>query len=187
MVNKNKTVHSSGNQITVYYTDSKKHFVIPYPASPLEKIQLFGNTVNGKSVQDQQTQIIYESDEFSPYQTKLYKEVMHGLSIYPDNQVKQMPFREKMKIINTHKRTQQVLNLWKQSIVNPAVDKFLLALFPRSKAIKAMIEETRDVTDPTVTNYQSFSDLGITKVQIARKLVEAGILPETFFTPQLSR
>jgi hypothetical protein len=50
-----------------------------------------------------------------------------------------------------------------------------------------MIEETRDVTDPTVTNYQSFSDLGITKVQIARKLVEAGILPETFFTPQLSR
>lgn len=180
MKNENKTFHCTESTITVYYTDSKKHFVHPYESN-LEQIQLYGNSYKGVQYQDVTNSKVFDTDEFSPYQTMLYKQVLLGLKYYSDEEILQMSFKKKLTIDKRHKKAQKLLNEWKQLIINKEVDDFLLKWFPNSKVIKGMVKKTQNYTHESITNYQSFAELKITKKDIADKLIQAGLLPKKFF------
>lgn len=180
MTNENKTFHCTESSITVYYTDSKKHFVHPYE-SPMEELQIYGNSYKGVQYQDLSQSKVFDADEFSPYQTMLYKQVLLGLKYFSDEQVRSMSFKKKLAIDKRHKRAQKVLNEWKQLIINKEVDDFLLSWFPHSKFVKNMVNNTHNYTHESVTNYQSFAELNISKKDIADKLIKVGLLPKQFF------
>ncbi|HEY4062276.1 MAG TPA: hypothetical protein VGM30_10270 [Puia sp.] len=182
MANPNKTSHCNEKSVTVYYTDSKHHFTLPYESNQIQDLQLHGNSFEGKSYQDRTPSLVFESDVFSPYQNRLYKDALHGLSMYTDKEIATMSFKDKLKIENLHKRAQRVLNEWKQSIVSKEVDDLLLSLFHKSTFLKkSIIERTKNYTNNALTNYQSFAELGISRIDIAKKLIEQGILPRVFF------
>lgn len=182
MANPHKTSHCNEKSITVYYTESQKHSKVPYASEKVETIQLYGNSSDGITYQDRKPSIVYESDVFSPYQNRLYKQALHGLAIYTDVELSKMTFRDKLKIENLHRRAQRILNEWKQSIVSTEIDKILLSMFHKSKILrKEFIEKTQNYTNNALTNYQTFAELRITRVDIARKLVDEGVLPPLFF------
>jgi hypothetical protein len=178
MSNPNKTFHCNAKSITVYYTDSKKHFISSYHSEKVNNLQIHGNSPCSKGYQDDQSFHQIEN-LFTPYQNKLYREAMHGLSIYTGQEIEAMSFKEKLRIEHLHKKAQRILNEWKQSIVSQQVDQLLLTLFPKSPFLKKeIIDRTKDYTNNTITNHHSFSELNITRIDIIRKLIEKKILPE---------
>lgn len=183
MINEHKTFHCTGKNITAHFTDTKKHFVMEYDTKSLvtENIQLYGNTYNGIQFQDKVAQRVADSTILSEFQNKLYKDALHGLKMYSKKELATMPERQRTAIERAHNKAQRILNLWRQTIVNKQVDDFLLALFPHSKMIKEMAECTEGYTNNDVQNEQSFTDLGIDKIQIINKLIQEKILPGTFF------
>lgn len=180
MPNPNRTYHCTADSMTVYYTDTQRHFVHPYE-SKMDNLQLYGNSYKGVQYQDLSTSMVFESDHFSPYQNRLYKQAILGLKLYTEKELLSMSFKEKWNIERLHRKAQKILNDWKQLIIGKEVDSFLSTWFPHSRLVKGLIEKTKEYTNDSLTNYQSFSDLGISKEQIAQKLVETGILPRAFF------
>ena len=181
MANPNKTSHCDEKNITVYYTDTKHRYTLPYEPANIQDLQLYGNSFEGKTYQDKAPSLVYENEVFSPYQNKLYREALHGLSIYSAEEIAVMPFKKKLQIENLHQRAKRILNEWKQTIVSKEVDNLLLSLFYKSTFLRKIIEHTKNYTDNDIICYQSFAELRIYRMDIARKLVETGILPRVFF------
>lgn len=176
-----KTFHCTGKNLTVYYEDTNKHFVYDYPTSPIESIQMYGNQLNGVQIQDMVSTQITDSDVLSEYQNKLYKDAMHGLKHYAKKELESMSEREKTAIFRVNAKTQRVLNTWKQAIINVEVDKLLKVLFPKSKIVDQMIEQTKDKVDDHYISEFSFAELGVDRKNIISKLIKERVLPVTFY------
>jgi hypothetical protein len=123
----------------------------------------------------------YEKDEFNDYQNFLYKRALFGLSVYSKEEISIMHWDKKKRILKVHSRTQSVLNLWKQEIINSTVNKIFSTLFHHSSFVKDMIENFGTDTDPTYISKVNFKDLGIDKRQIVVKLIQEKILPVNFY------
>ena len=143
-------------------------------------MQMYGTSHD--NVQYQQTKQIYESDFLNPYQERLYKECLHGLGTYSAKELKAMPFQKKQAIISKKLECQKILNRWKQQKVANSMDNFLQKLFWHSPIINTLVSKTKDYANDSLLCYQSFRDLGISKLDIAKKLVMEGLLPKNFFT-----
>lgn len=177
-MNPNTTYHCSSQGITVCYMDTLRHYNLAYGKASKE-IQLYGNSLFGK--QYQQVVSGVEDIEFSSIQTRLYKQVMHGLALFNNKILQDMSFNEKLSIEIKYRKAQRVLNSWKQSIVSREVDSFLLKLFPKSQEVKQMVDITESYTDNFLTSPQSFMELGISRSEVVVKLISVGILPDNFF------
>lgn len=178
MNNENKVVTAGPEGFTVYYIDSRKHFNYKYhqPLLPyLKKLQVYGESYKGKRYQQ------FELDEFTPYQNRLYKDAVYGLSSYTITDLKKMSISEKVEIKKINKLAQRILNEWKQEIVSKLVDDFLLNVFYNSRTVKKMIMYSYNYTCEKVVNHLSFAELNISKRHIALKLMEQKILPDNFF------
>jgi hypothetical protein len=123
----------------------------------------------------------YEKDEFNNYQNFLYKRALFGLSVYSKEDLSIMHWDKKKRIQKVHIRTQNVLNLWKQEIVNSTVNKIFSTLFHHSSFVKDMVEKFGDDTDPNYISKVNFKDLGIEKRQVVTKLIQERILPVNFY------
>ena len=55
---------------------------------------------------------------YTEHQNFLYNRALYGLSIYTPEEVVIMAPEKRKRIIQIHKKTQKILNLWKQEIVN---------------------------------------------------------------------
>ena len=75
-------------------------------------------------------------------------------------------------------RTQKELNLWKQELVNNLTNKLLSTMFPKSPVTKALLDYS--YTDSEFKNTISFTDLGIKKSDIVKRLITKGLLPNNF-------
>lgn len=137
----------------------------------LEQYQLEGSTFNGKK---------YTSYELGYYQNFLYKRAMYGLKMYTDKEVSAMSAVNKSKIINLQKKTQRVLNIYKQEVVNKISNNIFTRLFPNSPITKALVGELT-FTDTEFINTIDFKSLGITKELIINKLIKENILPHNFY------
>ena len=142
-------------------------------AGRLSEYQLYGNPDRRFAE--------YERDEFNAYQNFLYKRALFGLTIYSADELSIMHWDKKKRIVKVHTRTQNVLNLWKQEIINSSVNKVLSSLFYHSRFVKEMVEKFGSDTDPNYISKVSFKDLGITKKDIVTKLMEEKILPVNFY------
>lgn len=123
----------------------------------------------------------YERDEFNSYQNFLYKRALFGLSVYSAEELSKMHWDKKKRIQKVHLRTQTVLNLWKQELINSTVNKIFATLFHHSSFVKDMIEKFGDDTDPNYISKVNFKDLGIDKRQVVSKLIQEKILPANFY------
>lgn len=156
----------------------KKHFNYGYHQPlllHLQKLQLFGDSYRGKAYQQ------FEQDQFTPYQKRLYKDAVYGLSSYGLEELRSMSIRDKLAIKQTHRLAQHILNQWKQEIVTKLVDEFLLSVFYRSQTVKKLVDYSGDYFNLKEINHFEFSELNLSKVDIALKLVKEKILPEDFF------
>lgn len=116
---------------------------------------------------------------FTEYQNFLYNRALFGLSVYSEEELKNMRWDKRKRIIKVHKRAQKVLNIWKQEITNHLSTRLFTSIFPNTPITESLIESTKDV-DPEYVNRMSFKTLRITKAQVASKLVTQGVLPPDF-------
>jgi hypothetical protein len=122
----------------------------------------------------------YERDEFNAYQNFLYKRALFGLSVYSAEELSIMHWDKKKRILKVHSRTQNVLNLWKQEIINSTVNKIFSTLFHHSSFAKDMVDKFGNDTDPEYISKVNFKDLGVQKRQVIAKLIQEKILPSNF-------
>jgi hypothetical protein len=93
-----------------------------------------------------------------------------------------MDLQKKKRIVRIHKKTQTILNLWKQEIVNTLANKLFTDIFPRMDITNTLVEKFGIEGDPEYVNKMSFKMLNISKFQIVEKLIESKVLPKNFKT-----
>lgn len=120
-----------------------------------------------------------EKPIFNKEQQRLYAEVIYGLTIFKPEEISKLSPKRKYEIVTTFKKSQKILNEWKQEIINFKVNGFLSKLFPKSKVVIDLINING--YEETIKCKHSFKELGLTQEVIAKKLVQCGILPPNFF------
>jgi hypothetical protein len=140
----------------------------------LEQYQLEGSKHKGKRYAS------YELDTLNQYQNFLYKRAMYGLRMYTDQEIATMGAKNKQRIISIQQKTQRVLNLYKQEVVNKLSNNIFQRLFPKSPITTALVGEFT-FTDSGFINTIDFKTLGITKELIINKLIKENILPNNFY------
>jgi hypothetical protein len=165
-INPHKTISAGAEGIVISYRESNKNQFLGYHNGSLEKPR--------RKYQE------LSKPPLSNKQRKLYSEAVHGLNAFSKSQLDKMSKGEKKYIIQRSERCQEILNEWKQTMINESVDSFLKAIFPKSRIVKFFT--SCKIVDTTIVDRTAFKDLGINQVDIANKLVEVGILPKDFFT-----
>lgn len=140
----------------------------------LEEFQLYGSQINGNRYTE------YEVDPFNQYQNFLYKRALFGLKMYSPEEVADMTAAKKSRILKLHRRSQRVLNIYKQELVNKFTNNLFTKLFPNSSITKALIGEL-NYTDPEFINKMDFKTLGVSKTDIVDRLIIEKILPKNFY------
>jgi hypothetical protein len=136
-------------------------------------LQEFGNFCNEKPYSQ------YEQDPYTEYQNFLYKRALFGLKMYTQEEIKTMHWQKRKRILKVHKRTQSVINIWKQEITNHYTNCFFQQIFPKSPIALDIIKESH--TDKHFKSSVSFKDLSIKKNDVIKKLHQEGVLPKDFF------
>lgn len=121
----------------------------------------------------------YEKDPYNSYQNFLYNRALSGLRVYEQAELDIMHWDKKKRIIKVHKRTQMLLNIWKQKITIELTNHLFRDRFPDSEITQDLIEKHGEV-DPSFVNDIPFKLLKISKDDIVDKLIEEGILPRNF-------
>lgn len=116
----------------------------------------------------------------STHQSFLYNRALYGLSIYTPEEVVIMTPEKRKRILQIHKKTQKILNLWRQEIVNTLANKLFTDIFPNTEITNCLVKVFGTAGDPEYINNMSFKTLKITKEQIVQKLIESKILPKNF-------
>lgn len=129
----------------------------------------------------QKSKVQFEQDPFTPYQNFLYKRALFGLSVYTEEELMKMHGDKKKRIDKVHKRAQDVLNIWKQSIADKSAMALLSKVFWHSSLIKDCGEKFASDIDTTYISNLEFKDLGISKNQVIDKLINEKILPINFY------
>lgn len=159
---------------------SKKHLyqeVETPPGKTDYKSSLTKDTIavkNGKLYQ------LVEVTTLNSYQNFLYHRALFGLSVYSQEEIKSMRKVKRQRIIKVHKRTQRLLNIWKQEEMIKRTNMLFASLFPKSPITKQLLKETH--TDPELKCKLSFRDLEITKAKIIERLLAERILPNDFYS-----
>jgi len=119
---------------------------------------------------------------FNNYQNFLYNRALFGLSVYSQDDIKEMHWDKRKRIVKVHKRAQQTLNLWKQEINNHRIVNLFKKLFPEISITSPITQSLLGPEpDPEIVCKLSFKDLRITKEAITQKLMLDGILPRNFY------
>lgn len=140
----------------------------------LEEFQQRGTESQGKRYMN------YEVDPFNQYQNFLYKRAMFGLKVYTPEELAVMKKEKRARINKVHRKTQRILNIYKQEIVNKLTNNIFLRYFPNSPITKALIGE-QHFTDSEYVNTLDLKTLGITKEHIVNVLIREKILPKNFY------
>lgn len=123
---------------------------------------------------------VYEQDPYNSRQNFLYKRALIGMGVYDKKEIDEMS-NDKLKRINKiHRKTQVILNLWKQELLISKSNQMITVLFGNVKY--GLLREIKDnnYIDKEFICTLSFKDLGITKSQIINRLIVEKILPKNF-------
>ena len=136
------------------------------------------NTIISKGTK----QHIGETKDFNATQNLLFQRAMFGLSIYSESKIKSMNYMKRKRIIKVHKKTQHLLNMWKQELLIELTNNFFEKYFKSSPITKALLDNF-DSPDPSFRCTLSNKSLHLSKKEIAMRLCAEGILPQDFFNP----
>ena len=162
-----KTLKIRSRGAVLIYGDSQRTFN-HQSYSLVKHVQLYGHTRYQS----------FEKPLFNNVQQRLYSEAVYGLSLYNQEQLQHLPKSKKHEILVMFKKAQEILNVYKQQIVNQQVNSLFQKFFPKSSIATTIISV--DV-DPSLKCKLPFKELGITQQMIANKLVEMGVLPINFY------
>ena len=123
---------------------------------------------------------LIDSDQLSSYQNFLYKKALFGLKMYDKKELQTMHWHKKKRIMKVHKRAQEVINIWKQELVNKYTSNFFEKIFYNSP-INKNIKEC-EYTDKNFISTLTFKELGLKKADVILKLFQEGILPKNYFS-----
>ena len=126
------------------------------------------------------TYMQYETDKYSQYQNYLYKRALYGLDALSQDELATMCSKKKQRIINVYRRSQVVLNKFKQQVTIQYSNFIFKTLFPNAPITDFLLSDTQ--TDDKVKNTLTFKDLGISKDQIITIFIAEGILPKNFLS-----
>lgn len=118
---------------------------------------------------------------FNDHQNFLYKRAINGMKFYTRQEAYSMPAKKRMNIEKTQRKAQRVLNVYKQEICNEITNSLFLHLFPKSQFALDLVQKFGKDIDPEFVNTLEFKDLGVTKRQIANKLISERVLPRNFY------
>lgn len=139
----------------------------------LSKYQQEGNKHRGRRYMQ------YERDPFTEYQNFLYRRALYGLQAFPKEEVKYMDWRKKKRIVKVQKRARKVLNALKQEVVIAYTNSFFATLY-NSTLARDLIQNFSE-PDPNVEDEFTLKELNLTKVDVANRFIEVGILPKDFY------
>lgn len=126
------------------------------------------------------TYMQYETDRYSQYQNYLYKRALYGLDALSQNELATMCSKKKQRIINVYRKSQVVLNKFKQQVTIQYSNFIFKTLFPNSPITDFLLSETE--TDDKLKNTLTFKDLNISKDQIISIFIAEGVLPKNFMS-----
>ena len=126
------------------------------------------------------TYMQYETDKYSQYQNYLYKRALYGLDALSQEELATMCSKKRQRIINVYRRSQVVLNKFKQQVTIQYSNFIFKTLFPNAPITDFLLSETQ--TDDKVKNTLTFKDLGISKDQIIAIFIAEGVLPKNFLS-----
>lgn len=139
----------------------------------------YSGTLEEYQLQGQRRPVMqYETDGYSQYQNYLYKRALYGLNALSQDELATMCSKKRQRIINVHKKGQQVLNLLKQQVTIQYTNLLFKRLFPDSPITDLLLSNTE--TDEKFKNSLTFKDLNISKEHIITAFIEQGILPKNF-------
>ena len=140
----------------------------------LEEFQQHGSSNKGKRYME------YEVDPFNQYQNFLYKRALFGLKVYTSEELQIMKKEKRARINKIQRKTQRILNVYKQEVVNKLTNNIFSKYFPNSPITRALIGEF-NFTDPEYVNTLDFKALGIGKEHIVNRLIQEKVLPKNFY------
>lgn len=170
-----KTIRCTKRGIQIFYEQSEQGVSVFYEEKGLSDIQLNGNKLNGISYQS------VGSSVFSSQQNKLYKRLIYGIEAMTKSELIDLSTVEIRQINRDHRRAMKVLNAWKNQVVSSYIDTLFGELFWHSTIADAMIKFSQEDDYEDLENTLSFKELGLSKKQVASKLIENGLLPVDFF------
>ena len=122
-------------------------------------------------------QIVYS--QLSQRQHFLFKRVLHGLNVYTAEELEKMHWDKKRRIKRVWRRSQQVINSWKQVICNKRASE-IFKLFDHSPLAKHIFNEDVNHTDDKFINKMSLKQLDITYEDLIIKFISEGLLPQNY-------
>ena len=120
----------------------------------------------------------YEQDVFTPYQNLLYRQLLFGYEAYSKAELNSMSPQELKTIKFQYAKTQRVINIHKQKILNKRLSALLVPMFYNSSLVK---EFCSDFIDKKFFCTLSFKDLNISKKDIVSLLITNRLLPNNFY------
>ncbi len=117
--------------------------------------------------------------KLNPKQHFLFKRVLHGLKLYNKEEIDKMHWDKKRRIIKVWKRSQNVINKWKQWICYRKAN-VIFGIFENSKLAKAFIDAPFEYL-PDYKNKLTLKQCGIEYEHLVIKFIEEGLLPKNFF------
>jgi hypothetical protein len=126
------------------------------------------------------TYMQYETDKYSQYQNYLYKRALYGLDALSQEELATMCSKKRQRIINVYRRSQVVLNKFKQQVTIQYSNFIFKTLFPNAPITDFLLSEHQ--TDDKVKNTLTFKDLNISKDDIISIFIQEGVLPKNFLS-----
>lgn len=170
-----KTIRCTERGIQIFYEHSKRSVSVVYEEKGLSDIQLNGNKLNGISYQS------IGSSVFTTQQNKLYKRLIYGVEAMTKSELVELSTVEIRQINRDHRRAVKILNAWKNQIVASYIDKLFGEMFWHSTIAESMVKFSKEDDYEDLENTLTFKELGLSKKQVAGKLIENGLLPVDFF------
>jgi hypothetical protein len=126
------------------------------------------------------TYMQYETDKYSQYQNYLYKRALYGLDALSQEELATMCSKKRQRIINVYRRSQVVLNKFKQQVTIQYSNFIFKTLFPNAPITDFLLSDNQ--TDDKVKNTLTFKDLNISKDDIISIFIQEGVLPKNFLS-----
>jgi len=153
--------------------------------SDLEKIQTTNTRYQQSAKPDYQ-----ERQWLSQYQYQVYRTALFGLKAFSKKELYKMSIAAKNRIVKFYKRAQEILNRWKQQLVNEMFEQLCsmkYTKFPYNPFQKVFndtkigVQAFGRTTDDAFECTLSFTQLKISREQVIFKLIQEQVLPTNFY------
>ncbi len=129
---------------------------------------------------------------FNDYQYFLLRRCIYGLAVYSKDELKYMNKLKIKRIVNTHRRAKNILNLFRQKVVSAQLEITIRQVIPKAKLNESFWRDFLDSMLPAEEDIKiqetkpieftlTFKDLGVDKRMIAQELIDNKVLPSKFW------